>query len=87
MENKSQTVINKINHEVINKGLVYNFLNKTGNENLNILSQKEIKYIMEQQFNSVVSIIELLNFNQEIPENRTFCTTALNDKYISIINP
>jgi hypothetical protein len=82
-----QTVINNINQGVINKGPVYNFLNKTGNENLNILSQKEIEYIMDQQFNCVVSMIELLNFNQEIPENHTFCTTALNDKYISTINP
>lgn len=64
-----QTVINNINQGVINKGPVYNFLNKTGNENLNILSQKEIEYIMDQQFNCVVSMIELLNFNQEIPEN------------------
>lgn len=82
-----KTVINNINQGVINKGSLYNFLNKTGNENLNILSQKEIEYIMEQQFNCVVSMIELLNFNQEIPENHTFCTTALNNKYISTINP
>lgn len=83
----TQTVINNINQGVINKGPVYNFLSKPGSENLNILTQKEIEYIMEQQFNCVVSMIEMLNFNDDLPSNHTFCTTALNDKYISTINP
>jgi hypothetical protein len=83
-----QTVINNINQGVINKGPngktfitrvgtntsgpVYNFLSKPGNENLNILTQKEIEYIMDQQFNCVVSMIELLNFNNEIPSKRKY---------------
>ncbi len=41
---------------------------------------------MDQELNCIISLISLLNFNQEIPENHTFCTTALNDKYISTIN-
>ncbi len=89
LKNKPNTVINNINNinkGTINKGPVYNFLNKIGNENLNILTEKEIEYIMDQELNCIISLISMLNFNQEIPENHTFCTTALNDKYISTIN-
>jgi hypothetical protein len=87
LKNKpSKTIIKNINQGTINKGPVYNFLNKIGNENINLLTEKEIEYIMDQELNCIVSLISLLNFNQEIPENHTFCTTALNDKYISTIN-
>ena len=41
---------------------------------------------MDQELNCIISLISLLNFNQEIPENHNFCTTVLNDKYISTIN-
>ena len=61
-------------------------MNKIGDENIDVLSEKEIEFIMDQELNSIVSLITLLNFNQNIPENHTFCTTALNDKYISTIN-
>lgn len=81
-----QTIINNINKGTINKGPVYNFLNKIGDENIDVLSEKEIEFIMDQELNCIVSLITLLNFNQNIPENHTFCTTALNDKYISTIN-
>ena len=87
LKNKpSKTIIKNINNGTINKGPIYNFLNKIGNENINLLTEKEIEYIMDQELNCIISLISLLNFNQEIPENHTFCTTALNDKYISTIN-
>jgi hypothetical protein len=81
-----QTIINNINKGTINKGPVYNFLNKIGDENIDVLSEKEIEFIMDQELNCIVSLITILNFNQNIPKNHTFCTTALNDKYISTIN-
>ena len=36
--------------------------------------------------NCLVYMVELLNFNEKLPENHSFCTTALNDKYISTLN-
>jgi hypothetical protein len=36
--------------------------------------------------NSIISLIEFLNFNDAHPENHTFCTTALNDKYVNTMN-
>ena len=93
IKNKPATVtniknINNINKGVINnnKGPVYNFLSKPGEENLGILSEKEIESILEQEMNCLVYMVELLNFNEKIPENHSFCTTALNDKYISTLN-
>jgi hypothetical protein len=41
---------------------------------------------MDQEMNSIVGLVEVLNFNENYPENHTFCTTALNDKYISTMN-
>ncbi len=83
--------IKNINKGVINKGVINNgvinfSMNKTGFESLEILSDKEIEYIFNQEMNSVISLIEFLNFNEAHPENHTFCTTALNDKYVSTIN-
>jgi len=61
-------------------------MNKTGFESLEILSGKEIEYILNQEMNSIISLIEFLNFNEAHPENHTFCTTALNDKYVNTMN-
>ncbi len=90
IKNKPATInnIKNINKGVINhnKGPVYNFLSKPGEENLNVLSEKEIEYILEQEMNCLVCMVELLNFNDKHPENHSFCTTALNDKYINTLN-
>ena len=82
------SIIKNINNGVINhnKGPVYNFLSKPGCENINILSEKEIQYIIDKELNCIVGLVEVLNFNEKYPENHTFCTTALNDKYISTMN-
>ncbi len=89
VKNKSgKTTINNINKGVINnnKNNVYNFLTKPGEENLNILNEKEVEHILEQEMNCLVYLVEFLNFNKKHPENHSFCTTALNDKYISTLN-
>lgn len=82
------SIIQNINKGVINnnKGPVYNFLSKPGEENINILTEKEIQYIMDNELNCIIGLVEVLNFNDKYPENHTFCTTALNDKYLSTMN-
>ncbi len=80
------TTINNINKGVINNSTINFSMNKTGFESLEILTDKEIEYIFNQEMNSIISLIEFLNFNEAHPENHTFCTTALNDKYVSTIN-
>ncbi len=88
VKNKPATIINNnnINKGTINRGPVYNFLTKPGEENINMLSETEIEYIMEQEMNCLITLVELVNFNEKHPENHSFCNTALNDKYISTMN-
>lgn len=88
IKNKPSTInhIKNINNGTINKGPVYNFLTKPGEENINVLTEKEMEQIIEQEMNCLVYLVEYLNFNEKYPENHSFCTTALNDKYISTLN-
>ena len=43
-------------------------------------TQDEIKIIVDSGFNSIIKLIEFINFNINRPENHTFCTTSLNNK-------
>jgi hypothetical protein len=36
--------------------------------------------------NSLIKLIEFVNFNNNNPQNHTFCTTSLNNKYVSTLN-
>jgi len=74
-----------INNNYINKGTI-NFFNKPGLEDPSILTEKEVEYILDEELNSVIKVIEYLNFNEKMPENHTFCSTSLNDKHISVMN-
>lgn len=85
VKNKPTTITN-INKGIINKGPVFNFLNKPGQENVNVLTEDEIERILDQEMNCLITLVEVLNFNDKYPENHNFCNTALNDKYISTIN-
>ena len=85
VKNKPTTITN-INKGIINKGPVFNFLNKPGQENINVLTEDEIERILDQEMNCLITLVEVLNFNDKYPENHNFCNTALNDKYISTIN-
>lgn len=74
-----------INNNYINKGTI-NFFNKPGLEDPSLLTEKEVEYILDEELNSVIKVIEYLNFNDKMPENHTFCSTSLNDKHISVMN-
>jgi hypothetical protein len=60
-----------------------------GKENLTIISPVQIETIINQtepiKF-LLVKAIELINFNENLPQNHTFCTTSLNNKYVSTLN-
>ena len=36
--------------------------------------------------NPLIDIISLLNFNENLPENHSFCNTSLEGDYVSVIN-
>lgn len=87
VKNKPATInnINNINKGIINKG-VMNFIKPPGLEDISIINEKEAERILENEMNCLITLVDYINFNEKYPENHSFCTTALNDKYISTIN-
>ena len=57
-----------------------------GKENINLLNDNETKDIMSQGMNSIISLIEHLNFNERLPQYHSFYTSAINDKYVNTID-
>ena len=60
--------------------------NKLGNEDISVLTQDEIEEIINNGLDSAIKLIEFINFNNDHPQNHTFCTTSLNNKYASVLN-
>ena len=58
----------------------------TGKENVKLLTDTEKDYIMSQGMNSIVSLVEHLNFNNRLPEHHNFYTSAINDKYVNTLD-
>ncbi len=44
------------------------------------------KDILDKGLNSLVYLIEMINFNKSVPENHSYCITAINDKHASVID-
>ncbi len=44
------------------------------------------KDILDKGLNSLVYLIELINFNKSVPKNHSYCVTAINDKHASVID-
>lgn len=42
--------------------------------------------ILDQGLNSLTCLIEKVNFNKSVPENHSYCVTAINDKHASVID-
>ena len=77
--------INTLNNNSNNTNNTLNIC-KIGEENLNLLSVDEKKYIMSQGLNSIVSLVDHLNFNEKIPEHHNFYVSAINDKHVNAID-
>ena len=61
-------------------------INQLGCEDISILNQDNIEEIINQGLNCVLKLIELINFNKDHPQNHSFCSTSLNNKYASVLN-
>jgi len=82
---KPQNITNNItNNNTNNIQYVINPIGKETIEHLTIDKQREI---MQKGLNSLTYLIESINFNENVPENHSYCVTALNDKHASVINP
>ncbi len=44
------------------------------------------KQILNKGLNSLTYLIESVNFNKSVPENHSYCVTAINDKHASVID-
>ncbi len=90
VKNKPATInninnIKNINKGIINKGVI-NYIKPPGSEDISVITEKEAEKILENEMNCLIALVDYVNFNEKYPENHSFCTTALNDKYISTIN-
>ena len=81
----NNTTNNTVNINNTNHITIVNFT-QPGCEDISKLSQDQIKLIINEGLNSIIRMIEFINFNKELPENHTFCTTALNNKYLSALD-
>jgi hypothetical protein len=78
----AKKVINNINNGTINNIVI----NKVGDENLLDLNDKEVTTIFNKELEGVITFIELLNFNERLPNNHSYCTTSLESKFLSTYN-
>lgn len=86
-QNYTQNNIQTQNNTNIHNNNTINItFNKLGNEDISILTQEEIEEIIDNGLNSIIKLIEFINFNNAHPQNHTFCTTSLNNKYTSVLN-
>lgn len=59
---------------------------KPGNENISLLTATEQKYIKSQELNSILSLVDHLNFNERLPQHHNFYVSAINDKYVNTLD-
>ena len=91
LENKTNNKTNnktKINNKSkINNNINNNIIiNKTGAENINLLNYEDVSIIFDNEISSVIKLIELVNFNENTPDNHSFCSTNLDSPYLSFYN-
>jgi hypothetical protein len=72
-----------INNNTLNNTYV---INAIGSENIDKLTYEDIKKIFRQHKNSLYYAIEIVNFNENIPENHNFYNSSLEGKYINVFN-
>ena len=57
-----------------------------GLETIEHLSLDQKRFIMNKGLSSLMYLIETTNFNNQKPENHSYCVTAINDKHASMID-
>ena len=70
---------------IINNNINISF-NALGHEDVSVLNQDEIEKVINKGLVNIIKLVELLNFHEDRPQNHTYCTTNLNNKYLSAVN-
>jgi len=90
IQNNNNNNINNNNINNINNGTINNqkqiIINQIGRESISCLPIKDILKILGDGNNMPITCIKKLNFNKNIPENHSFCTTTLEGKHFTRIN-
>jgi hypothetical protein len=84
MKESCSKIINTTNNTTNNNNITFNIL---GKEPVSKLSHKQIKKLPKFKGNPIIFLLEMLNFNKDLPENHLFCTTSLEGKYVTCYNP
>jgi hypothetical protein len=86
--NKKITINNNNITNNINNGKIINNIIKVtvGCEDLSKLSKKDKKIILSSGYNSLITLIDLLNLNQNYPEFNNLKITNMNSKYAKTYN-
>ena len=50
------------------------------------LTHEKRTEILDKGLNSLLCLIEYINFDKSVPENHSYCITAINDKHASVID-
>jgi hypothetical protein len=85
ISNTNNGTINNTNN--INNNTNNIIINQIGKETIKSLPIKDILKIVRDGSNGPITCIKKLNFNKNIPENHSFCTTTLEGKHFTRINP
>jgi hypothetical protein len=76
---------NNSNNTTNNTNIQY-IINSPTNNSLTHLTFEIQKEILDKDLNSLIYLIEQVNFNKSVPENHSYCVTAINDKHATVID-
>jgi len=86
---KKPNNVNNVTNNITNNNITNNIqyvINAPTESTLEHLTFEDQKYILDQNLNSITSLIERVNFNKSAPKNHSYCVTAINDKHASVID-
>ena len=77
---------NITNNNITNNTNIQYVVNAPTASTIGHLTFDEQTDILDQGLNSLTCLIEKVNFNKSVPENHSYCVTAINDKHASVID-
>lgn len=58
-----------------------------GNEDIKLLTVTEAQEILDNGMNCIIKLAKHLNFNERLPQNHVFASSAINGKHINVVDP
>jgi hypothetical protein len=96
LENQVKTLVEKVkifeakptgsNNNTNNNNNIQYIINSPTASSIDHLTFEHQKKILDKGNNWLTYLVELTNFNKTVPENHSYCVTAINDKHASVID-